>query len=94
MILSSVSETLLRILAKINLGNISDYMFQCSSVLFSSFQFISTAFKKPKAAKQFHLREIELEEEKIVKLEGKEYHLCIGVIKYVKAKRKKTKIFV
>lgn len=46
MILSSVSETLIRILAKINVGNIPDFLFQCSLVLFGSLQFISTVFKK------------------------------------------------
>lgn len=31
-----------------------------------------------------------MEEQKIIKLAGKEYHLCVVVIKYVKAKRKKN----
>lgn len=84
MILSSVSETLLRILAKINVGNISDFLFQCSLVLLGSLQFISQVFKK-----KINLRRIEMEEQKIIKLAGKEYHLRVVVIKYVKAKRKK-----
>lgn len=46
MILSSVSETLIRILAKMNVGNIPDFLFQCSLILLGSLQFISTVFKK------------------------------------------------
>lgn len=46
MILSSVSEILLRIVARINVGSISDFLFQCSSVLLGLLQFVSTVFKK------------------------------------------------
>lgn len=93
MILSSVSETLLRILTKINVGIISDFLFQCSLVLLGLLQFISTVFLKTKTTKQFHLRRVEKEEQKKIKLAGEEYHLCVVVIKYVKTKRRKPNFF-
>lgn len=90
MILSSVSEILLRMQARINVGSIPDFLFQCSSVLLGLLQFISTVFKKtqptnqkktqknqknqnnnPTTTKQFHLRRVEKEEQKIMKLSGK-----------------------
>lgn len=46
MILSSVSEILLRMQARINVGSIPDFLFQCSSVLLGLLQFISAVFKK------------------------------------------------
>lgn len=50
----SVSETLIRILAKINVGNISDFLFQSFSALLDSLQFITECFKTNKQTKKYN----------------------------------------